>query len=165
MKLTTHKDGRWMIQKPSLFVLVITLVVLAVLIAASAFACRMNWVLGTVITLISSFVTLFSLFMCPMRMKLENQQQKLYVKYLFRVKQYDLSAYILMPVQRKEVILSLRMFGSGGFFGFWGSFRSKRLGDYYCSVTNTDYLICLISRTRNQKYVFNLSKGIEMLST
>lgn len=100
-----------------------------------------------------------------MCMKLENQHQKLYVKYLFRVKEYDLSAYILKPVQCKEVILSLRMFGSGGFFGFWGSFRSKRLGDYYCSVTNTDSLICLKLRTGDQKYVFNLPKGIEILST
>ncbi|MBR2359416.1 MAG: hypothetical protein IKA75_03240 [Bacteroidaceae bacterium] len=50
---------------------------------------------------------------------------------------------------------SMRIFGSGGFFGYLGSFRNEKLGNYvmYATELNNLILIC----TKNKKYIFSCS--------
>lgn len=47
------------------------------------------------------------------------------------------------PINAREVGLGIRMFGSGGFFGFFGWFYSRRLGWFRAYATNRRDLVLL----------------------
>ena len=63
-------------------------------------------------------------------------------------------------VERSELRGSLRLFGSGGFFGWFGIFRNSKLGVYriYCGQLENLYLV----KTLTRKYIISSSKPIEL---
>ena len=63
-------------------------------------------------------------------------------------------------VERSELLGSIRLFGSGGFFGWFGIFRNNKFGTYrlYCGQLENLYLV----KTLTKKYIISSSKPIEL---
>ncbi len=63
-------------------------------------------------------------------------------------------------IDRSELRGSLRLFGSGGFFGWFGIFRNSRFGTYrlYCGQLENLYLV----KTQTKSYVISSTKPIEL---
>ena len=61
---------------------------------------------------------------------------------------------------RTELLGSIRLFGSGGFFGWFGIFRNSKLGVYriYCGQLENLYLV----KTLTRKYIISSSVPIEL---
>ena len=60
--------------------------------------------------------------------------------------------------ERNDIRGSLRLFGSGGFFGWFGIFRNSKFGTYrlYCGQLENLYLV----KTTTKKYIISSSKTI-----
>lgn len=61
----------------------------------------------------------------------------------------------VIRIDQSELAGSIRMFGSSGFFGYYGFFHNRRLGMYRMYITRKEDLV-LIS-TYNRNYVVNCS--------
>lgn len=63
-------------------------------------------------------------------------------------------------VERSELRGSIRLFGSGGFFGWFGIFRNNKFGTYrlYCGQLENLYLV----KTLTKKYIISSSKPIKL---
>ena len=63
-------------------------------------------------------------------------------------------------VERSELLGSIRLFGSGGFFGWFGIFRNSKFGTYrlYCGQLENLYLV----KTTTKKYIISSSVPIEL---
>lgn len=63
-------------------------------------------------------------------------------------------------IERSELLGSIRLFGSGGFFGWFGIFRNNKFGTYrlYCGQLENLYLV----KTLTRKYIISASKPIEL---
>ena len=63
-------------------------------------------------------------------------------------------------VERSELLGSIRLFGSGGFFGWFGIFRNSKFGTYrlYCGLLENLYLINTLTRN----YIISSSVPIEL---
>ena len=63
-------------------------------------------------------------------------------------------------VERSELLGSIRLFGSGGFFGWFGIFRNNKFGTYrlYCGQLENLYLV----KTLTRKYIISSSVSIEL---
>ena len=61
---------------------------------------------------------------------------------------------------RSELLGSIRLFGSGGFFGWFGIFRNNKFGTYrlYCGQLENLYLV----KTLTRKYIISSSVPIEL---
>jgi len=57
-------------------------------------------------------------------------------------------------VQRREIGFVWRVFGSGGFLGWFGLFRSRRLGEFHAYATNQRDLV-LITQTNGGKIMIS----------
>ena len=63
-------------------------------------------------------------------------------------------------IERNDIRGSIRLFGSGGFFGWFGIFRNSKFGTYrlYCGQLENLYLV----KTTTKKYIISSSKPIEL---
>ena len=63
-------------------------------------------------------------------------------------------------VERSELLGSIRLFGSGGFFGWFGIFRNSKFGVYriYCGQLENLYHI----KTLTKSYIISSSTPIEL---
>lgn len=66
----------------------------------------------------------------------------------------------ISAVERSEIRGSLRLFGSGGFFGWFGIFRNSKFGTYrlYCGQLENLYHI----KTLTKNYIISSSVPIEL---
>ena len=66
----------------------------------------------------------------------------------------------IRAVERSELRGSIRLFGSGGFFGWFGIFRNSKLGTYrlYSGQLENLYLI----KTSTKSYIISSSVPIEL---
>ena len=64
----------------------------------------------------------------------------------------------IRAIERNDIRGSLRLFGSGGFFGWFGIFRNSKFGTYrlYCGQLENLYLV----KTTTKKYIISSSKTI-----
>lgn len=64
-------------------------------------------------------------------------------------------------ISKSETSGSIRLFGSGGLFGYLGKFRNRRLGNYTMYATNLNELIYI--RTDRKIYVFSCKNHYELM--
>ncbi|MFR9535026.1 MAG: PH domain-containing protein [Rikenellaceae bacterium] len=65
------------------------------------------------------------------------------------------SILFVTQIEPRDIKTSMRLFGSGGMFGYMGRFRNKKLGNYTMYITERKNLILVTTQTK--KYVFNLN--------
>ena len=69
----------------------------------------------------------------------------------------------LMAIPNSEIAYSIRLFGSGGLFGYLGKFRNKKLGNYTMYATNLNELILI--RTNRKTYVFSCKNRDKLIES
>lgn len=66
----------------------------------------------------------------------------------------------IRAISREDIAGSLRIFGSGGYFGWYGIFESAKIGRYcmYSGNRESLYLVC----TAQRRYVISSRNGLEL---
>lgn len=119
----------------------------------------MLWLKYLLITVISGTI-LIGLGYMPIRLKADNE--KITVSRLFGSLKIPVDRIIATRIlQKSDISDSIRLFGSGGLFGFLGLFKNTNLGKYTMYATDLNHLLFI--RTRNKKYVFSCSRSKELL--
>lgn len=143
----------------------ITVVTLIILIGtgfyleAKIWPTGMLWLKYLLITVISGTI-LIGLGYMPIRLKADNE--KITVSRLFGSLKIPVDRTIETRIlQESDISDSIRLFGSGGLFGFLGLFKNTNLGKYTMYATDLNHLLFI--RTRNKKYVFSCSRSKELL--
>ncbi|MFM7015747.1 MAG: PH domain-containing protein [Bacteroidota bacterium] len=60
----------------------------------------------------------------------------------------------IKTIEKTDAGLSIRLFGSGGLFGYFGYFSSKKLGKHYRYTGNNEDLVCITCSTK--KYLLSI---------
>lgn len=69
----------------------------------------------------------------------------------------------LKAIPNSDTAFSIRLFGSGGLFGYLGKFRNKKLGNYTMYATNLNELILI--RTDRKSYVFSCKNRDKLIES
>ena len=69
----------------------------------------------------------------------------------------------IKAIPNSETAFSIRIFGSGGLFGYLGKFKNKKLGNYTMYATNVNELILI--RTDRKTYVFSCKNRTEFIES
>ncbi len=121
---------------------------------------------GTMITklilpLLFLLVIVFSLYWAPRSLSID--QEKLTCHTLGSRIEIPLSSILFVSqIEPKDIRTSMRLFGSGGMFGYMGRFRTRKLGNYTMYITERRNLILVTTQTK--KYVFNLNLSQEQFN-
>lgn len=143
----------------------ITMVTLIVLIGTGFYLETKIWPEGILwlkyllITVISGTI-LIGLGYMPIRLKADNE--KITVSRLFGPLKIPVDEITETRIlQESDISYSIRLFGSGGLFGFLGLFKNTSLGKYTMYATDLNHLLFI--RTRNKKYVLSCSRSKDLL--
>ena len=98
----------------------------------------------------------------PIRLTIENDKIILYR--LFGAINIPIKDIIeIKAIPKSETAFSIRIFGSGGLFGYLGRFKNPKLGSYTMYATNMNKLIFI--RTSRKKYVFSCKNKDEFIES
>ena len=107
--------------------------------------------------------TLIVVFIATMPIRLTIGNDKIILHRLFGAINIPIKDIIaIKAIPNSETAFSIRIFGSGGLFGYLGKFKNKKLGYYTMYATDINELILI--RTARKTYVFscrNRDKFIE----
>lgn len=152
----------------SLGVTVITTIIIIILVASTYFIwtddfpSSMLWLKYTLIVVFIATI-IGGLGYMPIRLTIEND--KITLHRLFGAINIPIKDIIeIKAIENSETAFSIRVFGSGGLFGYLGKFKNPKLGIYTMYATNLNELILI--RTNGKKYVFSCkdrNKFIESL--
>ncbi len=151
----------------SLGVTVITTIIIIILVASTYFIwtddfpSSMLWFKYTLIVVF--IVTIIGgLGYMPIRLTIENDKIILYR--LFGAINIPIKDIIeIKAIPKSETAFSIRIFGSGGLFGYLGRFKNPKLGSYTMYATNMNKLIFI--RTSRKKYVFSCKNKDEFIES
>lgn len=93
------------------------------------------------------------IFKAPLYTDYSNKE--IIVRYLIGGKKFNLEEYTISSVKPEDIGLSIRIFASGGFLGFFGWYNSKNLGKFYSLRMNTDDMLLLVNKKTGMKYIIN----------
>lgn len=135
----------------------VTIAVLILIVSSCYFVCvkefpsSMVWLKYTLIIVFLATIIGTSLLM-PLRLTIESDKITLYrLVGAIHIPFKDIVEVKAIP--NSETAYSIRLFGSGGLFGYLGKFRNKKLGNYTMYATNLNELILV--RTDRKTYVFS----------
>ena len=148
-------------QKPkwSKYSIVVTLLVIVVLCVIPIFIKGENHIVSVIAAFSLLFaMTVVAMFFIPV--KLSVNDSTLCITFPVRTKSFQLNGikYVKPYVDTKN---SLRVFASGGYFGFWGWFWNGKFGRFMVYAKNTDCLI-LFELNNGERYVVSCSNPEEM---
>jgi hypothetical protein len=108
------------------------------------------------------FVTIIAgIWYAPIR--LEANDEEIAVRRLFSVVKIPLSEVThIRQISKTTIDGSIRVFGSGGLFGYLGRFKNDKIGTYNMYATELNSLI-MVSTTNNKKYVISCTKPKEFI--
>ncbi len=84
----------------------------------------------------------------------EVNQDYIKVKKVVGSKKFLKEKVTLTPITRDDLKGAIRVFGSGGYGGYTGWFRTKNLGKFFMLILNKDELV-MIETDRGRKFVIN----------
>ena len=112
-------------------------------------------------SIISFFSVSITAFHLPLKISVSNKQLSI----------NRLKGNIIIPVENiKEIKIcdkldtknSTRIFGSGGFFGYLGKFKSPKLGNYKMCVTNSSKKVLV--KTDHETFIISCNEPEELVS-
>lgn len=122
---------------------------------------KLIWIKFTLIIIILATIIGILLLM-PLRLNIESN--KITLHRLFGSIYIPFKDIIeLKAIPNSETAYSIRIFGSGGLFGYLGKFRNKKLGNYTMYATNLNELILI--RTNRKTYVFSCKNRDEFIES
>ncbi len=96
-------------------------------------------------------VFLFCATLAPIYTQVDTQT--IIIKSLLRKKVFKRSEVEIEIINKKDIKGSVRLFASGGLFGYIGWFSSSKLGTYYMTTINLKELALITYK--NKKYIIN----------
>lgn len=151
----------------SLGVTVITTITIIILVASTYFIWNddfpssMLWFKYTLIVVFIATI-IGGLGYMPIRLIIEND--KIILHRLFGAINIPIKDIIeIKAIEKSETAFSIRVFGSGGLFGYLGKFKNKKLGYYTMYATDINELILI--RTARKTYVFSCRNRDEFIES
>lgn len=84
-----------------------------------------------------------------------SNSKEIKVKYLIGSTTYQKEDYDIIEIDKSDLGNTLQVFGSGGFGGVWGWFKSRKIGEFYASFLNEKNLLLLRNKETNKQYVID----------
>lgn len=130
-------------------VIIITIFVFIVLLGTLIGITYPLWSIKVVIVGIVVFCPLFVTFLyCPVYLQIDDKTLIIKrVKGKLKIPIAEIET--ITPIDKSEITSSIRVFGSGGLFGYLGVFRSSRRGTFYMYVTELSNLYMIKTPTRS----------------
>lgn len=151
----------------SLGVTLITAIIIIILAASTYFIwtddfpSSMLWLKYTLIIIFIATI-IGGLGYMPIRLTIENY--KIILHRLFGAINIPIKDIIeIKAITSSETAFSIRVFGSGGLFGYLGKFKNKKLGYYSMYATDINELILI--RTDRKTYVFSCRNRDEFIES
>lgn len=151
----------------SLGVTLITAIIIIILVASTYFIwtddfpSSMLWLKYTLIIVFIATI-IGGLGYMPIRLIIEND--KIILHRLFGAINIPINDIIeIKAITSSETAFSIRVFGSGGLFGYLGKFKNKKLGYYTMYATDINELILI--RTARKTYVFSCRNRDEFIES
>ncbi|MDN0053331.1 PH domain-containing protein [Bacteroides caecigallinarum] len=151
----------------SLAVTILTVMIVIILVASTYFVwtddfpSSMLWLKYTLIIVFIATV-IGGLGFMPIRLTLRND--KITLQRLFGAINIPIKDIIaIKAIPNSETAFSIRIFGSGGLFGYLGKFKNPKLGSYTMYATNLNELVLI--RTNSKKYVFSCKGRDEFIES
>lgn len=138
---------------------VLNIAVLFFVIVLDEWPSDMLWIKYLTVTFLSVFI-IYGIAMMPLNLKV--CPEKIVLKRLFDTKSIPVDKIEeIRIISKSEILKSIRICGSGGWFGYWGWFKNRSLGFYTMSATDLDKLILVC--TDRKKYVLSCSHHIDFV--
>ena len=151
----------------SLGVTLITAIIIIILAASTYFIwtddfpSSMLWLKYTLIVVFIATI-IGGLGYMPIRLIIEND--KIILHRLFGAINIPIKDIIeIKAIENSGTAFSIRVFGSGGLFGYLGKFKNKKLGYYTMYATDINELILI--RTDRKTYVFSCRNRDEFIES
>ncbi len=151
----------------SMGVTAITAITIIILVASTYFIwtddfpSSMLWLKYTLIVVFIATI-IGGLGYMPIRLIIEND--KITLHRLFDAINIPIKDIIeIKAIENSETAFSIRIFGSGGLFGYLGKFKNKKLGYYTMYATDINELILI--RTARKTYVFSCRNRDEFIES
>ncbi|MBU3837297.1 MAG: PH domain-containing protein [Candidatus Phocaeicola faecigallinarum] len=151
----------------SMGVTAITAITIIILVASTYFIwtddfpSSMLWLKYTLIVVFIATI-IGGLGYMPIRLTIGND--KIILHRLFGAINISIKDIIeIKAIPNSETAFSIRIFGSGGLFGYLGKFKNKILGNYTMYATNVNELILI--RTDRKTYVFSCKNRDEFIES
>lgn len=151
----------------SMGVTAITAITIIILVASTYFIwtddfpSSMLWLKYTLIVVFIATI-IGGLGYMPIRLTIGND--KIILHRLFGAINIPIKDIIeIKAILNSETAFSIRIFGSGGLFGYLGKFKNKILGNYTMYATNVNELILI--RTDRKTYVFSCKNRDEFIES
>ena len=151
----------------SLGVTLITAIIIIILVASTYFIwtddfpSSMLWLKYTLIIIFIATI-IGGLGYMPIRLIIEND--KIILHRLFGAINIPIKDIIeIKAIENSGTAFSIRVFGSGGLFGYLGKFKNKKLGYYTMYATDINELILI--RTARKTYVFSCRNRDEFIES
>ncbi|MBM6882286.1 PH domain-containing protein [Bacteroides caecigallinarum] len=151
----------------SMGVTVITAITVIILVASTYFIwtddfpSSMLWLKYTLIVVFIATI-IGGLGYMPIRLTIGND--KIILHRLFGAINIPIKNIIeIKAIPNSETAFSIRIFGSGGLFGYLGKFKNPKLGSYTMYATNLNELVLI--RTNSKKYVFSCKNRDEFIES
>ena len=151
----------------SMGVTAITAITIIILVASTYFIwtddfpSSMLWLKYTLIVVFIATI-IGGLGYMPIRLTIGND--KIILHRLFGAINIPIKDIIaIKAIPNSETAFSIRIFGSGGLFGYLGKFKNKKLGNYTMYATDINELILI--RTDRKTYVFSCRNRDEFIES
>lgn len=151
----------------SMGVTAITAITIIILVASTYFIwtddfpSSMLWLKYTLIVVFIATI-IGGLGYMPIRLTIGND--KIILHRLFGAINIPIKEIIaIKAIPNSETAFSIRIFGSGGLFGYLGKFKNKKLGNYTMYATDINELILI--RTDRKTYVFSCRNRDEFIES
>lgn len=122
---------------------------------------KLIWIKYTLIIIILATI-IGVLLLMPLRLNIESNKITLH-RLIGSINIPFKDIIELKAIPNSETAYSIRIFGSGGLFGYLGKFRNKNLGNYTMYATNLNELILV--RTNRKTYVFSCKNRDEFIES
>ncbi|MBR5255726.1 MAG: PH domain-containing protein [Bacteroidales bacterium] len=143
----------------------ITILVLVFLIGIGFFLYSFKWptvLLWLKYLLIIVFLATIIIGVGFMPIRLTANEKTISIKRVFGPLEIPRSEIIeSRQLMKSDITHSIRTFGSGGLFGYFGQFKSDRIGDYTMYATELTNFVLI--RTYNKQYVFSCAHPQEFI--
>lgn len=145
--------------KPSLTTIIISTVVLLILIVATCLAFNSdNTFVQILISTIFILMLLALVFTMPIRVETDNVKIK--ISYLVGSKTFQLQDYEPIAIAKNDLGYTIRVFASGGFGGYIGSFKSRNIGNFHAIFLNGNNIVLLKNRKNGKQYIIDKPQNL-----
>lgn len=138
--------------KPDLFVIIISAVVMLITVCLLYQIVFSFSVTLLIVNIVMVFITVWFLMLMPLYV--EKNEKSIILKQLCFKKVFNLEEVEVINLSKKDMSGTVRLFGSGGFFGYIGWHSNRRLGKFYM-IANSQKNLILIKTKGKKKYVIN----------